>query len=151
VGKGNLLPARILLCAASTSQGVKETRKNISLGLVNQPYSFHCQKPCFMSNDSTGKENYAGDTLLLIVVIWMLLNRLLWSALHLLVPDYYSTKWFEVLSGFTNIIWALVPLALAFVAKGKTIKTVLLILGGLYLIYGLVQAVLPLMKNLFSF
>lgn len=104
-----------------------------------------------MSNDSTGKENHSRDVLLLVVVIWMVFNSALWAILPILITDYYSKPWFQVLSNSVSFIWAFVPLALAFTAKGKTIKPLLFILSGLYLLHGLGQILIPVIKNILPF
>lgn len=104
-----------------------------------------------MSNDSTEKENHSGDALLLVVVIWLVFNQTVWAVLPVLIGDFYSRPWFQPFSTVVNFIWAFVPLALAFTAKGKTIKTLLFILGGLYLFHGLVQILIPVIKNILPF
>lgn len=80
------------------------------------------------------------DALLLIIIIWMFISRIHWAIIPELVNDFYSTAAFEVTNKLVGLIWAFIPLGLAFVVKDQSKRTVLLVLGGVYLAYGLYES-----------
>ncbi|WP_353777652.1 DUF805 domain-containing protein [Winogradskyella sp. 3972H.M.0a.05] len=93
------------------------------------------------SGSNTGESSSTGDMLILIAVIWMFLSRTFWVFVPRFVDDFYSTTTFKILNGFMGLIWAVIPLALAFAVKDKSKRTVLFVLAGIYLLYGLYETV----------
>lgn len=98
-------------------------------------------------NDSTNQTNVAtssetDDLLILLVVIWMFFSRAFWSILPKITDDFYSTATFEITNKFMILIWAVIPLSLAFAVKNKSKKITLFVLGSIYLIYGLYEVVM---------
>lgn len=98
-------------------------------------------------NDSTNKTNVVTnsetvDLLILLVVIWMFFSRAFWSILPIIIDDFYSTATFEITNIFISLIWAIIPICLAFGVKNKSKQTILFVLGGIYLIYGLYEVVM---------
>lgn len=87
-----------------------------------------------------------GDTLILLVVIWMFLSRAFWTFMPKIIEDFYSTSIYEVCNTLINLIWVVIPISLAFAVKNKSKQTVLFILGGIYLIYGLYETVMQFIK-----
>lgn len=87
------------------------------------------------------KESSTGDILTMIVLIWLFTYRLFWIIMPKLISDFYSAEWFEVVNRVFNLIWAFVPLTLAFTIKNKSRQIVLVILGGIYLLYGLYEMI----------
>jgi uncharacterized membrane protein YhaH (DUF805 family) len=83
-----------------------------------------------------------GDTIILIIVIWMFVVRMYWSIIPKWMPEYYSTEWFKITNGISGFIWAFIPLGLAFAVKNKSMQFALFILGGLYLVYGLYETMM---------
>lgn len=91
------------------------------------------------SSQTVAVQNDSSDIFILIAIIWMVLSRFIWFILPRIANDFYSEPWFPVFSGFTNLIWACIPLALAFAIKHPGKRMAMLIVGGLYLLFGLVE------------
>jgi len=91
-------------------------------------------------------DSLTSDTIVLIVVIWMFITRLIWAVIPKLGDNVYSTEWFKTLNAAMGLIWALVPLGLAFAIKDKSKQILLFILGGIYLLYGLYETILQFIK-----
>jgi len=89
----------------------------------------------FISSESTG------DTVILLVVIWMFVSRLFWTLIPKFIDRYYSEEWFKPVNALMTLIWAIIPIGLAFAIKDKSKQIVLFVLGGIYLIYGLYETV----------
>jgi hypothetical protein len=87
-----------------------------------------------------------GDTLILFVVIWMFLSRAYWTFMPKIIDDYYSTSIFEVFNIFITLIWAIIPISLAFAVKNKSKQIILFILGGVYLLYGLYETLMQFIE-----
>jgi len=77
---------------------------------------------------STGYDKSKGDILILIVVTWMLFNRLFWIVLPNL------TLHLSIFMIITEVIGSFVPICLAFAVKDKSKRIVLFVLGGIYLL-----------------
>jgi len=82
-----------------------------------------------------------GDTIILIVVIWMLFAQLFWTLIPMAIYDYYEAGWFKAASALIGFIWAVVPLGLAFAVKDKQKQIVIFIIGGIYLIINLAGSI----------
>ncbi len=91
----------------------------------------NAQSPSNVNDRSTA------DTLIILVVIWMFVVRIFWTVLPKLTSGYYSTDWFKVINSVTGVIWAFIPLGLAFAVKNKSGQLALFIIGGIYLLIGL--------------
>ena len=91
-------------------------------------------------------DSLPGDILILIVVIWMFVAKLIWTVLPIVMNDIYSTELIKIINGVLGIIWAFVPIALAFAVKNKSMQVALFIIGGIYLLYGLFGAVSQLIR-----
>lgn len=87
-----------------------------------------------------------GDTLILIAVIWMFLSRSFWAFMPKIIDNFHSTFTFEITNMFMSLIWAIIPINLAFAVKNKSKQIILFIIGGVYLIYGLYEVVIQLME-----
>jgi len=92
------------------------------------------QNPKDIQTDSFTEDESTGDILILIAVIWMFFSRVFWTFIPIIIDNFYSTATFEVLNKFMGLVWALIPLSLAFAVKNKSKQIVLFILGGIYLI-----------------
>ena len=82
-----------------------------------------------------------GDTIILIVVIWMLFAQLFWTLIPMAIYDYYEAGWFKAANALIGFIWAVVPLGLAFAVKDKQKQIVIFIIGGIYLIINLAGSI----------
>lgn len=92
---------------------------------------------------SAGNE---GDTIILIAVIWMVFSRLFWTLMPKIFENLFSYPWFNTVNFFMSLIWACIPLGLAFAVKNKPKQMVLFILGGIYLIYNLITLIMPFIR-----
>lgn len=84
------------------------------------------------------------DTIIILCVVWMLLTRFIFSVVPIFVEDFYtvySKGWFQYVDILVSLIWSSIPLALAFTIKNKSNRTIIVIFGGLYLLYGLYQII----------
>lgn len=93
--------------------------------------------PKMISNEKKETERSNGDIIILISVIWMFVNRIFWVLVTRLGSEFYNYDWFRSVSTVINIIWAFIPLALAFAVKDNTKRVILFILGGLYIVFDL--------------
>jgi hypothetical protein len=84
------------------------------------------------------------DTVILIVIVWMVFSRLFWAIAPKLTDNQYTPQWFETVNTLTGLIWAFVPFGLAFAVKSKSKQLILFILGGGYLFYSLYDVVFSL-------
>ena len=104
------------------------------------------QNPKDIQTDSFNEDSSTGDILILIAVIWMFISRSFWTFMPKIIDDFYSTASFDVINKFMGLVWALIPLSLAFAVKNKSKQIVLFILGGIYLVYGLYETVMQFIK-----
>ena len=104
------------------------------------------KNPKDIQTDSFTEDESTGDILILIAVIWMFISKALWTFMPKIIDDFYSTATFEVINKFTGLVWALIPLSLAFAVKNKSKQIVLFILGGIHLMYGLYETVIKFIK-----
>ena len=77
------------------------------------------------------------DSIILIIVIWMLFTRLFWLLLPKIADDFFSADWYVGVSTFFNVIWSFVPLILAFTIRDKDKRTIVLIIGAIYILVNL--------------
>ncbi len=89
-------------------------------------------------------EQNSGDNLILYAIVWMFLAKLFWAVLTKFVHDFYSTGWFKITNLLMNLVWAFLPLMLAFAIKDKSRQKILFVLAGLYLLYSLFDLLLQL-------
>ena len=76
------------------------------------------------------------ETLTILIIIWLIVNKFLFAILNSLSREFYATiVWSNVIAPLTGLIWGLIPLGLAFTIKDKSKRTIMLILGGIYLFY----------------
>jgi len=71
----------------------------------------------------------------------MLVSRIFWVLNPKIFDDMYSTEWFTVISSIIQLIWAFIPLVLAFAVKDKSKQIGLFIIGGLILCMGLYEMI----------
>jgi uncharacterized membrane protein YhaH (DUF805 family) len=81
-----------------------------------------------------------GDTLILIVVIWMFIVRLFYYISFM--PSYIFHNFLSYIVILIYLIWSGIPITLAFAIKDKTKKITSFILGGIYLFFGLYSLII---------
>ncbi len=94
-----------------------------------------------ISNESTN-----GDTIILLVVVWMFISRIFWFLIPKFFDQYFSQGWFEPVNALMTFIWGLIPIGLAFAIKDKSKQGVLFVLGGIYLLYSVFEIVTTFVK-----
>jgi len=112
----------------------------------------------FMTKDSDPSENEYGpnpkiqqdmnrladtskdQTILLSIIIWLLVSRLFWAIANKFSNQVFSSDWFLIVNGISNLIWSVIPIGLAFLIKNKTTQFVLFILGGVYFVYEIYES-----------
>lgn len=99
------------------------------------------QNPLAIDSEEAAINESVGDTLILIAVIWMFLSRLFWTIIPKIDDNFISSEWFKPVGILLSIVWAFVPIGLAFAVKNKSKKIVLFVLGGIYLLYSLYETV----------
>ncbi len=101
------------------------------------------KNPKGIQTGSFTEEEFTGDILIFIVVVWVFINRAISLFMPKVIDDnFYST----VIFNFIGLIWALLPLSLAFAVKNKLKKIILFILGGIYLLVGLYEILIKFIK-----
>lgn len=89
--------------------------------------------PKTASGDEIVSVESSSDTIILLVVSWMLFSRIFWALIPVFDDRYYDTDWFIPVNALMTLIWGFIPIGLAFTAKDKSKRLVLFILGGLCL------------------
>jgi uncharacterized membrane protein YhaH (DUF805 family) len=92
------------------------------------------------------EDKNTGDTLILFIVIWMLISRLFWTIIPKLIDNYFTTEWFKSVNIIMGLIWAVVPIGLAFAIRNKSKQIALFILGGIYLLYSFYESIMQFIK-----
>jgi uncharacterized membrane protein YhaH (DUF805 family) len=86
----------------------------------------------------------SGETIILLVVIWLLVSRLFYLLMNMFVDKYYSEEWFKPVNLLMSLIWGIIPIGLALTVKDKSKRVVLFILGSIYLAITLYDIVMQL-------
>lgn len=80
------------------------------------------------------------DEIILIFLIWMFLSNSFYAILPRVSPEFFSST-YETVQLYMNLLYGAFPLALALIVKNKPKKILLLIIGGLILLYNIYQGV----------
>lgn len=108
----------------------------------NASYCRNCGSSLHNIYNEPVKENTAGDVLILITIIFMVINRIYYVFIPKFVEEWWTTM--KIPNTILNLIWGFIPIALAIAVRNKTMKIVLLVVGGLYLIYNLYENIAQL-------
>ncbi|MEO1048983.1 MAG: DUF805 domain-containing protein [Bacteroidota bacterium] len=87
--------------------------------------------------NATTEEQTNRDKIILMVVIWMFVARFFWFVIRIAQTDFFSTNWFKTVNTLISLVWAFIPLLLAFAVKDKSKRTIVFVLAGLYVLNGL--------------
>ena len=91
---------------------------------------------------SDNKTMAARDTVILIVVLFLLTNTLFWLTSNILSPALgISRSYQSAVSTVVQIIFGLIPLGLAFTMKNLALKIAALSIGGICLILTILQII----------
>jgi uncharacterized membrane protein YhaH (DUF805 family) len=87
---------------------------------------------------------FSGDAVIIIVVGWMILGRTFYAIALKYIPNFLTTTTFAVSHRLVALIWAFIPITLAFAVRDRAKQMVLFIVGGIYLIYGVYSLTMQL-------
>ncbi len=102
-------------------------------------YCFHCGYNLHSMEVGANDKNKFSDIVILLISAFMLFNKLLWGICSYLHIGGWKTL--SYLSSFFSIFWAVIPLLLAFVVKNKTMRIVLIVIGGVYVLLSLIEII----------
>lgn len=91
----------------------------------------------------------SGDKIITLVIVWFLISTVFYTVLNNFSYDLYSTTWFRIVNAFTRLIWAAIPVGLAFAVKDTSKKTLLFILGGVCCLIGVSKMIYELYLQFF--
>ena len=129
----------LVLLAMEGSPGQNQFGQNPNFSIQENPTIEESEVGMY-ENDNTME-----DTIILIVVIWMVLSRLFFAVAPKLAGTQYTSHWFDMVNTLIGLMWAFVPFGLAFAVKNRTKQLTLFILGGIYLFYNLYDVVFALL------
>ncbi|MEI6124490.1 MAG: hypothetical protein WCQ95_12770 [Bacteroidota bacterium] len=83
------------------------------------------------------------DTIIIVISIFLMFSKLFWLS----VSNVRGEMWqvLQYVSSFFNLIWAAIPILLAFVVKNKVWRIILIISGGIYALLSLINIVKDLL------
>jgi hypothetical protein len=118
----------------------------------NETHASYCIK-CGYSLQSLESGNIEkgkfSDIIIIMVVIFMMFSKFFWSAFSLIHTfDWHSMRYF---GNFVNLIWAAVPILLAFTVKNKVWKIILIVIGGIYALMSVIEVIRLLMLPMADF
>lgn len=82
------------------------------------------------------KSKYA-DTMIIIISIFLMVNKLFWLSFK--TASYDNWRVFRHFSMFSDLLFAAIPLLLAFIVKNKVWRILLIISGGIYALISLIN------------
>ncbi|HNW70634.1 MAG TPA: zinc-ribbon domain-containing protein [Bacteroidales bacterium] len=82
------------------------------------------------------KSKYA-DTVIIIISIFLMVNKLFW--LMFKTASYDNWRMFRHFGMFSDLLFAAIPLLLAFIVKNKVWRILLIISGGIYALISLIN------------
>jgi uncharacterized membrane protein YhaH (DUF805 family) len=101
-----------------------------------------------MATDSNPEENQYGtnpkdvqingsitDELILLSIIWTLLVSAFWGIFPRINDEFYSTSTFKMANKIMPIVGGLITFSLAFIVNNKSKRIILIVFGGLVLLY----------------
>jgi len=116
----------------------------------NSDTSVFCEKCGYELNKeitaNQGKGKYA-DTVIIIISIFLMLNKLFWVALR--TASFDGWRMLRSLYMFSDLLFASIPLLLAFVVKNKVWRVILIVSGGIYALISLINTFSTFNSNYF--
>lgn len=91
------------------------------------------------------------DTLLVLVVAWMLLSRVFWFIIPKVFASYFESYWFPIVNGVLTLIWACIPFVIAFAIKDKNKQQLSFVCAGIYMLFNLYEIAQSFSNSNFSF
>ncbi len=116
----------------------------------NSDTSVFCEKCGYELNkgatEKQGDSKYA-LTVIIIISIFLMLNKLFWVALR--TASFDSWRMLRSLYMFSDLLFAAIPLLLAFVVKNKVWRVILIVSGGIYALISLINTFSTFNSNYF--
>lgn len=112
------------------------------------------EKPINENIGSIINDDQTNNTILIICLFWLLINKIYWVLLSKYLPDFYTNEFFKHFNAIINSLWIFFPLFLSLTVKNVKWKIILLICSVIYLVYGfyeVVEAHLMATKDVFQF
>ena len=85
------------------------------------------------------------DTVLIITVVWLVIDRLWWGVIPEYVEDWFYNDWIFQVGRVISLFQAFVPLGLASLIKNKALRITFFVLGGIYSLHVLYVIIRPFM------
>ncbi|WP_159522241.1 DUF805 domain-containing protein [Sunxiuqinia indica] len=124
----------IYLLAKSSFPGENKYGENPTIS-----YNYDEETDSMQTVELSSDDSSIEDSVILIIVIWMAFSRLFWALVPIFTENHYSPVWYELVNMLMGIVWAFVPFGLAFAVKNRVKQTTLFVIGGLYLMYSLIE------------
>ena len=118
----------LVLMITDSDSGGNEFGRNPKTS-ENSPSENKPVRPLSRRLDETSRDN-----LVLLVVIWILISEVFWIVVPRIYDQLFSSSWYRPIRIIMNLIWGLVPVALAFSVKEKNKQLILFVLAGIYFI-----------------
>lgn len=100
--------------------------------------------------NSNVDDNSNGDSIIYIVLTWMMINVLLYQVTPLFVESDIYTTFYKSIGVISTLLWSIIPISLSFAIRNKNKRIVFLVLGSLYFIYALKDVFVLLKEYLFN-
>ena len=93
-------------------------------------------------------KNKVADIIIIGISIFLMFTKLFWLAFSRISGEHW--KVFQSISHFYSLIWAAIPILLAFVVKNRIWKIILLVSGGIYALISIIEVIrLMILSNNF--
>jgi hypothetical protein len=100
--------------------------------------------------NSNVDDNSNGDSIIYIVLTWMMINVLLYQVTPLFVESDIYTTFYKSIGVISTLLWSIIPISLSFAIRNKNKRIIFLVLGSLYFIYALKDVFVLLKEYLFN-
>lgn len=108
-----------------------------------------CGNELTKENPAIQNKSKYGDTVIIIISIFLMVNKLFWLLIKSSGYDYWRT--FRFFDLFFNLLFAALPLLLAFIVKNKVWRIILIISGGIYALISLINTFATYNNPYFNF
>lgn len=117
----------------------------------NEDENDYGEKPINENIGSFINDDKTNNSILIICLFWLLINKVYWIILSKYLEDFYKNEFFKQFNEIINSIWMFFPLLLSLTIKNSKWKIVLIICSMIYMVYSfyeLVEAKLITTDNL---
>jgi uncharacterized membrane protein YhaH (DUF805 family) len=114
--------------------------------LTNSQYeeNEYGESPKLISDEELISDENSKDSILLVVIFWMIFSRLFWLFMPKIMNNFFLGGWFKVANILIGIIWAVIPIVLSLTIKNKSKRILPLILGIIYLVITFFEIIITL-------